>query len=344
MRPLITCSLLIVAVAATDFCALAQQQNHSTAILQRIHVAGNKFMRGDQPMTFKGLNTSDPDKLEREGHWNEEYFAEIKSWGANVVRFPVHPLAWRRRGEAAYLKLLDDGIRLAAQHELYVIVDWHSIGNLCEERFTATMYHTTKDETLHFWKTIATHYRNEPTVAFLELFNEPTIAGGTLGTCSWNDWKSLMEDVIAAIRSTGNEAIPLVAGFNWGYLLTDVVSSPVNAEGVAYVSHPYPQKRKKPWEAQWTADWGHVAEKYPLFLTEIGFCGEDDKGAHIPVISDESYGDAITAYAGARGLSYVVWVFDPQWSPMLITDWSFTPTRQGRYFKEALKKNGNNKP
>jgi hypothetical protein len=54
----------------------------------------------------------------------------------------------------------------------------------------------------------------------------------------------------------------------------------------------------------------------PVVLTEIGFCGPDDKGAHVPVISDESYGDAITAYADANGISYVVWVFDPQWSPM----------------------------
>jgi len=58
----------------------------------------------------------------------------------------------------------------------------------------------------------------------------------------------------------------------------------------------------------------------------------------VPVISDESYGDAITKYADANGISYTVWVFDPQWAPMLISDWKFTPTRQGRYFKNALQK------
>ena len=95
-------------------------------------------------------------------------------------------------------------------------------------------------------------------------------------------------------------------------------------------------KRQKPWESQWTSDWGFVAEKYPLILTEIGFCGPDDRGAHVPVISDESYGDAITKYCADRGISYTVWVFDPQWSPMLFTDWKFTPSRQGKYFKAAL--------
>jgi hypothetical protein len=95
-------------------------------------------------------------------------------------------------------------------------------------------------------------------------------------------------------------------------------------------------KREKPWEDKWTADWGFVAKKYPLILTEIGFCGPDEKGAHVPVISDESYGDAITKYCDTNGISYVVWVFDPQWAPMLFSDWSYTPTRQGRYFKQAL--------
>jgi hypothetical protein len=95
-------------------------------------------------------------------------------------------------------------------------------------------------------------------------------------------------------------------------------------------------KRDKPWANKWTADWGFVAEKYPLLLTEVGFCGADDPGAHIPVISDESYGDAITSYCRDKGISYVVWVFDPDWSPMLFSDWNFTPTRQGRYFKKAL--------
>ena len=91
-----------------------------------------------------------------------------------------------------------------------------------------------------------------------------------------------------------------MAGFNWAYDLTPVAKEPVNADGIAYVSHPYPMKREKPWEPKWTADWGFVAEKYPVILTEIGFCGADEKGAHVPVISDESYGDAITKYCAEK--------------------------------------------
>jgi len=307
--------------------------------LSRISVSGNKFVsaKGDT-MVFRGVNASDPDKLSMNKHWNKEYFIEAKNWGANIIRFPVHPTAWRKQGKEKYLQLLDQGVQWAKELGMYVIIDWHSIGNLKSELYQNDMYETTRKETFEFWRTMAIHFKGNTTVAFFELYNEPTVFNGQLGVCSWQDWKTLNEEMITIIRANGAKTIPLVAGFNWAYDLTEVAKAPIQAEGIAYVSHPYPMKREKPWEEKWTADWGFVKEKYPLILTEIGFCGADDKGAHIPVMSDESYGDAITKYCAERGISYTVWVFDPDWAPMLFSDWKFTPTRQGRYFKAALQK------
>lgn len=306
--------------------------------LPRVSVNGNQFVTaGGTPIVFRGLNASDPDRLAAAGQWNASYFAEIKAWGANIVRFPVHPSRWRARGQAYYLELLDEGIRLAAEQDLYVIIDWHSIGNLRTQLYQRDTYDTTLKETFEFWRTIAERYGDNTTVAFYELFNEPTTQQGRLGSCTWAQWKTLMEEVIGIIRANGGQGVPLVAGFNWAYDLTPVREQPIAADGIAYVSHPYPQKRPKPWEAQWTEDWGFVKEKYPLMLTEIGFAGEEEPGAHIPVISDESYGDAITNYCDAAGISYVVWVFDPRWAPALFTDWSFKElTRQGHFFKQKL--------
>lgn len=317
---------------------LLSAQIQVTSPMKRLQVKGNLFVTEDlDTLVFRGLNASDPDKLEREGHWNKNYFEEIKKWGANIVRFPVHPAAWRKRGAEAYTKLLDQGVALAREQGLYVILDWHSIGNLRSQLYQDPGYETTPKETFEFWRAMAKHYKDEPTVAFFELFNEPTVYNGQLGACTWQQWRELMEEAITIIRAHDCKAIPLVAGFDWAYDLTPVATDPIRAEGIAYVSHPYPMKRAKPWEQQWTKDWGFVAEKYPVVLTEIGFCGADDEGAHIPVISDESYGDAITKYCAGKGISYVVWVFDPRWAPRLFTDWDFTPSRQGRYFKKALK-------
>jgi len=311
--------------------------SHSQNALDRITVKGNDFItKNDKTIVFRGLNTSDPDKLESQNHWNKSYFEEIKNWGANIVRFPVHPTAWVKRGKENYLKLLDDGIKWATELNLYVIIDWHSIGNLKTEMYQSDMYDTTLKQTYDFWRTIASKYGKNTTVAFYELFNEPTTYNNTLGTATWDDWKTINEELITIIRANGGEGVPLVAGFNWAYDLTPVKENPIDAEGIAYVSHPYPQKRDKPWESQWTADWGYVKDKYPLILTEIGFCGPEDPGAHIPVISDESYGDAITEYCDDKEISYVVWVFDPQWAPRLFEDWNYKPSRHGKYFKNKL--------
>lgn len=306
--------------------------------LPQIKVSGNKFVTAsNQPIVFQGLDTSDPYKLKNDNQWNKRYFQEMKNWGANIVRFPVHPANWRAMGSDAYLHLLDEGIRWATELQLYVIIDWHSIGNLKAEKFFRPSYETTIKETNDFWRTMAKRYGKNSTVAFFELFNEP-VNNNEFGACTWAEWKALQEDMITVIRAEGALTVPLVAGFNWGYDLTEAGANPIAATGIGYVSHPYPQKREKPWADKWTKDWGFMAEKYPLILTEIGFSGKEEKGAHIPVISDESYGDAITAYCKEKGISYTVWCFDPNWGPMLISDWNFNTTRQGKYFKEAWRK------
>lgn len=325
--------LYISILLMMPFLPLAQ----SSGSPGRISVEDNHFVdEFGKTMVFRGVNTSDPNKLARDGHWDRRYLEEIKNWGASIVRFPVHPRAWRERGQKDYIALLDQGVEWATELGMYVIIDWHVIGNLRTEMYQNPGYETTKKETYEFWRTMARHYRDNTTVAFFELFNEPTLINGQLGTCTWTEWMAINEEMITIIRAHNCPAIPLVAGFNWAYDLTPINREPIHAEGIAYVSHPYPMKRDKPWEPKWTIDWGFAAGKYPLILTEVGFCGADDQGAHIPVISDESYGEALTKYCDERGISYVVWVFDPNWAPMLIEDWDFTPTRQGRYFKNVL--------
>jgi hypothetical protein len=333
LKSLLLCSLGI-ALAAPN----------TRAEMSRVSVQSNRFVDAQgRPLVFRGLAMSDPDKLQRNGQWNAAYFDAAKSWGANIVRFPVHPAAWRLHGRNDYLKLLDQGIALAKERKLYVIIDWHSIGNLPGEKFFALNselyppdgYRTTKAETFEFWRTMARRYGRDPTVALFELFNEPAL-GGPMGTCTWAEWKALLEELIAHIRANGGKAVPLVAGFNFGYDLTPVAKEPLRAEGIGYVAHPYPMKAKSPWAENWTRDWGFVAEKYPLILTEIGFLPAEEPGGYVPITGDEAYGDALTAYCAARGISYTVWCFDPHWTPTIIRDWNFTPTRQGAYFKKAM--------
>jgi endoglucanase len=335
MSYLMAATLTLLFISLTPSPVVGQE---TTAPLPLIRVDGNHFVGQDgATVVFRGFSFSDPDKLERDGQWNRALFEEARNrWNANIVRLPVHPSAWRRRGEQAYLALLDDGLCWAEEASLYVIIDWHTIGNLRTELFQNPIYNTTKTETLRFWKSIAARYGSRPVVAFYELFNEPTRFNGTLGRISWDDFKGHMEEIIYMIRAHEASGIPLVAGFNWAYDLREPAANPIDAPDVAYVTHPYPQKRPRPWEEKWQADWGFMAERYPVMATEFGFMSADLPGSHIPVIADESYGEAIIDSFEQRGISWVAWVFDPQWSPQLISDWDFTPTQQGRFFRQKM--------
>jgi endoglucanase len=309
-------------------------------LLSKIAVYKNKFVneKGDS-LLFRGVSIADPDKLEHQGHWSRQLFEKVKELGAGLVRIPVHPVAWRDRGTIKYLALLDSAADWCADLGIYIIIDWHSIGNLQMELFQDPMYNTSKKETYEFWRTIARHFNGNNTVAFYELFNEPTTYRGQLGTVSWSEWKKINEDIIQLIRSYGPAAIPLVAGFDWAYDLTPLHQDPIRAEGIAYVTHPYPNKRQPPWEPKWEEDFGFAASDYPVIATEIGFATRNGQ----PAAGENDYGNRITKYLEGRGMSWVAWVFDPEWGPQLLKSWDdFKLSGSGEFFKKAMQAQRNN--
>ncbi len=311
-----------------------QQQNPKAKQLSLIKVKGNKFInaKGDTVL-FRGVSIADPDKIEHEGHWNKQLFEQVKNIGSMLVRIPVHPIAWRERTPANYLILLDSAASWCTDLGLYIDIDWHSIGNLEMELFQDPMYNTSKQETYEFWRTISKHFNGYNTVAFYELFNEPTTYRGQLGVISWSEWKKINENIIGLIRSYDNETIPLVAGFDWAYDLTPLREEPINAENIAYVTHPYPNKRSQPWEPKWEEDFGFAAQHYPVIATEIGFVAQKNG----PADGAEHYGDRITKYLEGNGISWVAWVYDPEWWPQIISSWNFDLTPAGEFFKKAMK-------
>ena len=308
-----------------------------------IRVDGRRFVdESGDTFVFRGVSIADPGKLLHDGRWDRRVFAEVANWGGNTVRLPVHPISWRKIGRDRYLELLDDAVRWANELSLYLIIDWHSIGYLPTELYQHEMYVTTRQETFAFWRDIAFRYKGVPTVAVYELFNEPTTQGNTLGQRNWAEWKALNETMIDMIYARDRDVIPLVAGFNWAYDLSYVREAPIEREGVAYAVHPYPQKAKpdvpskENFFTEWEAVWGYVADTRPMIATELGWVRGDGYGAHIPVINDGSYGPMIVEYMRKKGISWTAWAFDPEWSPVLIEDWSFKPSEQGAFFKKVL--------
>lgn len=301
--------------------------------LSRISVRGNRFVDASgKVLLLKGVSISDPDKIEYQGHWRKAHFEKVKGTGAQVVRIPVHPIAWRERTPAGYLALLDSTVEWCTDLGMYVIIDWHTIGNLKTELFQDPMYNTSMRETYEFWRAVSRHFSGNNTVAFYELFNEPTLFFNQLGRMSWAEWREFNEDLIAMIRSFDREAIPLVAGLDWAYDLAPLRDDPVRAANIGYVTHPYPHKRSAPWEAKWEEDFGFAAGSFPLMATEIGFtAGKEGMADNGP------YGNAILHYLEGKGISWVAWVYDPEWGPAMLKSWdTYALTESGDFFVKAM--------
>ncbi len=308
------------------------RENPQAKVLPLISVQGNKFVNSNSDtILFRGLAISDPDKIEGQGHWGKQHFEEVRKMDATIVRIPVHPIAWRERTPEKYLELLDQAVAWCTELGMYVVIDWHSIGNLEMELFQQHMYDTTQKETYEFWRTIAMHFRGHNTVAFYEIFNEPTQFRGILGSMTWSEWREINEKIIRLIRALDQETIPIVAGLDWAYDLNFLHYEPVNAEGIAYATHPYAMKRKEPWIPKWEENFGFAADKYPLIATEFGFNLKDDEK-----VDENHYGYIIIDYLESKGISWICWVYDPEWGPRMLENWDYKLTGCGKFFKKAL--------
>ena len=310
----------------------AERYTINSRKLALIRVKGNKFVDPDgNSILFRGLAISDPDKIESQGHWNKDHFVRVREMGAKVVRIPIHPIAWRGRTPANYIKLLDQAVEWCTDLGLYIDLDWHSIGNLTTGLFQDPMYDTSLQETYNFWRTMARHYAGHNTILFWELFNEPTTFNGQLGPVEWDEWKKIQENLIGIIRAYNPQAIVLVAGFDWAYDLTPLHEATINAENIGYVTHPYSHKRTQPWEPKWEEDFGFAAAKYPVVATEFG-----GTIAPAPNATQPAYGPSIFGYLERKGISWIVWCFDPEWGPTLLRDWQYNLTPAGEFAKQAM--------
>ena len=166
---------------------------------------------------MKGLNICDIFVLKEEGHWSEDYIKKAALWGAQILRVPIHPGNYRKYGKNQFFILLDEAIKWSKKYGMYMIIDWHSEGNLFTGKFLlpGDAYQTTKEETKLFWKSVAERYKNEPAAAFYEIFNEPAALFWIGDRLNWSDWRIIADEIINEIFAVNPDAIPVVGGLGF---------------------------------------------------------------------------------------------------------------------------------
>ncbi|MCL4562128.1 MAG: glycoside hydrolase family 5 protein [Chloroflexi bacterium] len=293
----------------------------------RLHASGNQIVdESGKVILLRGLMPQDPDKLNSRGKFKREFFEEMMQTGANVIRIPVHVERWVN--DEYYLwRYLDPVVAWAGEMGMYVIIDWHSIGNVVSGAGSQMpdVKQNSMDLALSFWSTTARYFREAPHVIF-EIFNEPESIDGA-------EWKAGAEKLIQAIREQGAEQMVIVGGIDFGKDLSWVWEIPVSESNLAYASHIYPSHSSSNWD-EW---FGDIAERYPVVSTEWGFMDENrTEGPSYLAGTRADYGEPFLNYLDARGIGWVACWYDDEWLPPMFAKNGGQLTQYGQFVLEYL--------
>lgn len=295
----------------------------------RLHASGHQILdENGNTVLLKGLMPPDPAKLEEDGNFKRTFFEGMQQTGANVLRIPVHAENWVN--DEYYLwRYLDPVVAWAGEMGMYVIIDWHSIGNVVTGAGSQMpdVKQNSMDLALSFWSTTARYFRDTPHVIF-EIFNEPE-------SITAQEWKSGAEKLIRTIRTEGAEQLVIVGGIDFGKDLSWVLENPVSEANLAYASHIYPSHSA----AQWDHWFGEVAQEYPVVSTEWGFIDEGLTDASTYLVGTQAkYGEPFLKYLDNKGIGWVACWYDDDWLPPMFKKGQFQPTQYGQFVLDHLKR------
>lgn len=207
--------------------------------LQVIEIDGQMTLAGEnsKPVQLRGMSTHG---LQWFGEIiNENAFAALSAdWDSNVIRLALYV------GEAGYatdpsLKdLVYQGIDLAFENDMYVIVDWHVLapGDPNEPVYAGAM---------DFFTEIADHYKDNPKYFSIiwEICNEPSPnnSGGnglTNDAAGWQAVKDYAQPVVDMLRTKGDNII-IVGNPNWSQRPDLAADSPIEGANIMYAVHFY---------------------------------------------------------------------------------------------------------
>lgn len=274
-----------------------------------------------------GLMPQESSRLHSRNRFGRRLFDRIADTGANVVRVPVDPEIYTL--DADYLwRYLDKIVSWAGENGMYVIIDWHYIGNIATGEGKEMI--VLEDQTAHelsraFWQQTAAYFKDTPHVIF-EIFNEPA-------HISAETWRPIAQELIDIIRAQGAEQLIIAGGVEYSRDLSWVSDHPLEDPNLAYAAHIYPAHTSSMWE-HW---FGETADRYPVLLTEWGFMEDDGDSGHDYLVGDaQNYGVPLLDYADAHLAGWVACWYDDDWFPPMFNKGMKTPTPFGDFVLSRL--------
>lgn len=290
--------------------------------LAPLHVEGNKIVdpQGNE-VILRGLTYIDQGHNNRGDNVDNDFRIAAQEWKANVMRMPVHPVTYSGNPESYFTRFLDPQIEAAEKYGMYVSIDYHAY----DEQDLAALQ--------EFWGLVAPRYADKDFILY-EIMNEPTKG-------DWGIWRQNVETITDLIRSYDPDAVIIMNGLSWGYVISYALDDPVQRDNIVYGSHPYPVKLDscrpsctvEQSYSNWDYRFGSVKERYPVIATEFGWLND---GNYVWGDTNEHYGYRILDYFDERGIGYFAWHWSPSYAPQLCTDWNFNPSYSGAVIKAHL--------
>jgi endoglucanase len=188
--------------------------------------------------------------------FTEKDAAFIKELGANVVRLPVNyrhfesdaePFSYIEKG----FERLEKAISFCAEHDLYVIIDLHSVqgwqntdwhcDNPTRHGFFWEHPHF-QDRFIALWEEMAKRFKDNPAVAGYDVMNEPLTTSAMSRYSGpeepeWDRINNLYKRVVGAIRKIDEKHIIFLEGDVFSNLFSGL-DTPFS-ENLVYSSHNY---------------------------------------------------------------------------------------------------------
>ncbi len=240
-----------------------------------------------QPVRLYGMSTHG--LAWRPEYVCEETFRALRDeWGTNTVRLALYTHEYHgycTDGDKAVLRgILYKGIDLAVKLGMYVIVDWHVLGE-----FSPLVY---ADEAEVLFEELTRRYGSCPNLIY-EICNEPN------GTAEWHDIKEYSERVIPVIRRNDPEAVVLVGTPEWSQHCDQALAEPLGFDNIMYTFHFYSATHHDRLRSRLI---NCLDAGLPVFISE---CSMTEASGHgrTDLESNDSWFKIIDRY----GLSYIVW-------------------------------------
>lgn len=196
-------------------------------------------------------------------HYSTAELTEIKTWGADSVRFqvsqpgtdPQNPLY-----DPSFVQTVVGAVKAARAIGLNVIVciqDESQSG----ESSPAMLPNAATDRV---WQNLAPMLNGDDGIIY-ELMNEPQLLPNT---ANWQLWATAMNTVITTIRSTGATNALLADGLNFAESLDGVVPLTDSLNKVFYSTHPYFHNAADQMQGTWMMKFGSFAATAPVIVGE----------------------------------------------------------------------------